>query len=107
MDFQKTGDHLDTIFYPDEYNLKSSYGYRLTFGEEVCLKGQFNSLYTARFIILRTFYKENHMKYTLLAALLIALTLTACGKPTQALPETEKANYDKVMSGGEPDVKKK
>ena len=48
------------------------------------------------------------MKYTLLAAfLLVLLTLSACGgKPSQALPEQEKANYEKIMSGGEADSKK-
>jgi hypothetical protein len=46
------------------------------------------------------------MKYTLLAATLLALVLSACGRPNQALPEQEKANYEKIMSGGEADSKK-
>jgi hypothetical protein len=38
------------------------------------------------------------MKYTLLAAILAAMTMTACGKPNQALPEQEKDNFAKITS---------
>jgi hypothetical protein len=38
------------------------------------------------------------MKLTLLAVTIAALTVTACGKPNQALPEQEKENFSKIMS---------
>ena len=38
------------------------------------------------------------MRLTLLAAALVALTMTACGKPNQALPEQEKGNFAKITS---------
>jgi hypothetical protein len=37
------------------------------------------------------------MRLTLLTAIL-ALTMTACGKPNQALPEQEKKNFEKIIS---------
>ena len=38
------------------------------------------------------------MRFTLLAATMAVLTMTACGKPNQALPEQEKENFAKIMS---------
>lgn len=38
------------------------------------------------------------IKRTLFAAILAALTMAACGKPNQALPEQEKDNFAKITS---------
>jgi|tagenome__1003787_1003787.scaffolds.fasta_scaffold20945165_1 hypothetical protein len=42
------------------------------------------------------------MRFTLVAAALTVLTLTACGKPNQALPEQEKANFSKITGQTSP-----
>lgn len=42
------------------------------------------------------------MRLTLLAAAVVALTVTACGKPNQALPEQQKENFSKITGQQSP-----
>ena len=43
------------------------------------------------------------MKHVVFLAILLAFVLTACGKPGQALPETERENFERIMAGEDPD----
>lgn len=38
------------------------------------------------------------MRFMFLAVTVAALTMTACSKPNQALPEQEKKNYERITS---------
>jgi predicted small lipoprotein YifL len=39
------------------------------------------------------------MRFFIIATALVALTLTGCGRPGQALPAAEKEAYEKIISG--------